>query len=131
MTREAKTLSVSINRAPDEVYAFIVNPENFPKWAPGFCKSVRNVRGEWIAETTLGDMKIRFVAKNQFRVADHYVTSSDSKEFYSPMRVLPNSSGSEVLFTVFRQPDYSDEQFRNDWGVVQRDLEALKSVLEK
>lgn len=46
------------------------------------------------------------------------------------MRVLPNGSGSEVIFTLFRLPDMSNEQFAEDVGMVERDLKTLKDVLE-
>jgi hypothetical protein len=52
-------------------------------------------------------------------------------EVYMPMRVLPNGEGAEVLITVFRQPGVSDEKFAEDTHWVRRDLEALKTLLEK
>jgi hypothetical protein len=48
-----------------------------------------------------------------------------------PMRVFPNGEGAEVLITVFRQPGVSDEKFAEDTHWVRRDLEALKTLLEK
>jgi hypothetical protein len=47
------------------------------------------------------------------------------------MRVLANGSGSEVLFTLFRLPDMSDEQYAEDMQLVEHDLRALKDLLEK
>jgi hypothetical protein len=47
------------------------------------------------------------------------------------MRVFPNGEGSEVLITVFRQAGVSDEKFAEDTQWVRRDLEALKTLLEK
>jgi hypothetical protein len=131
-THEAKAVSVSINRSPDEVYRYLANPENFPKWAPNFCHAIRKAGGgQWIADTTMGALKVRFVPDNEFRVADHYVTLSSGEEIQNPIRVLPNGTGSEVVFMVFRREGLSDEEFRADWGTVQKDLEALKRVLEK
>jgi hypothetical protein len=131
-THEAKSVSISINRPPDDVYRYLANGENFPKWAPNFCRAIKKVGGsEWIADTTLGALKVRFVRENEFRVADHYVTLSSGEEIQNPIRVLPNGTGSEVVFIVFRRPGLSDEEFRADWGTVQKDLEALKRVLEK
>ena len=47
------------------------------------------------------------------------------------MRVVPNGSGSEVIFTLFKTPEMSDKQFAEDAGLVERDLRTLKSVLER
>src|SRR5258708_1107941 len=50
---------------------------------------------------------------------------------YVPMRLIANSSGCELLFTLFREPNMSDAQFASDAGFVQRDLNGLKRLLEK
>jgi len=47
------------------------------------------------------------------------------------MRLIINGSGCELLFTLFREPNMSDAQFASDAGFVQRDLNGLKSLLEK
>jgi hypothetical protein len=47
------------------------------------------------------------------------------------LRVLPNGSGSEVVFTLFRAPEMTPEKFAEDIGLVGRDLLTLKTVLEK
>jgi hypothetical protein len=70
--------------------------------------------------TPRGPMKVRFVEKNDFGVLDHYVNPAGSTEW----------SGSEIIFTLFRLPDMSEEQFAEDVGMVERDLKALKIVLE-
>ncbi len=40
-------------------------------------------------------------------------------EVVVPMRVVPNGSGSEVLFTLFQLPDVSDEKCAEDIGLVE------------
>jgi len=126
----SRTLTVSINCPPSKVYDFVSNPKNLPKWATGFCKSVRKSNGDWIVDTPQGPMKIRFVEKNDLGVLDHYVTPAPGVEVYVPMRVLSNGSGSEVIFTLFRSPDMSDEKYAEDIGLVERDLKTLKKILE-
>jgi hypothetical protein len=127
----SKTLSVSIQRKPNEVYDFISNPENLPLWAPAFCQSVSKSEGEWIVQTTDGTMKIKFVERNEFGVLDHYVTVTTGQEVLNPMRVIPNGSGCEVMFTLFQWPHMSGEKFSEDTGLVEKDLRTLKNVLEK
>ena len=50
---------------------------------------------------------------------------------YVPMRLIANSSGCELIFTLFRERNMSDAQFASDAGFVQRDLSGLKMLLEK
>lgn len=127
----SKTLSVSIERPPREVYGFVSNPENLPKWAAGLCRSVKKSKGGWIVETPKGPMSFRFVGPNAFGILDHAVSPAPGLEILVPMRVVANGSGSEVLFTLFQLPDMSEEKFAEDVRLVERDLRTLKDILER
>jgi hypothetical protein len=131
MTLRSKTLSVSVECSPGHVYEFVSNPENLPKWARAFCRSVRRSEGGWIVETPDGPMRITFVEQNEFGVLDHYVSPAPGLEILNPMRVVPNGSGSEVIFTLFQSLDVSEEEYSEDVRLVEHDLRTLKDVLEK
>ncbi len=125
----SQTLAVSIHRAPDDVYRYLMHAENMPRWA--FCKAVRKAEKDWLMVTDEGELPLRFVPENEFRIADHYVTVAPGVVVYVPMRVLANGSGgSEVIFTLFRQPTMTDADFARDKGVVEADLAKLKRILE-
>jgi hypothetical protein len=130
MTFKSVHISVSIDRAADTVYEFASNPENLPKWAAGLGESIKNVDGDWIAESPMGRIKVKFADKNKFGVLDHDVTLPSGAKFYNPMRVFPNNDGSELIFTLYRQPDMSDQMFAEDTDAVTRDLRKLKNMLE-
>jgi hypothetical protein len=106
---------MTIERDALDVYNFVCDPKNLPKWASGIDAAA----------------KVRFVERNKYGVLDHYVSAGAGPEVYMPMRVFPNAEGAEVLLTVFRRPGMSDEQFAEDTQWVRRDLEALKELLEK
>ena len=127
---QSRNLSVQIGRNPRDVYNFTSVPENFPRWASGLGKSLKRKNGEWIAETPQGPIKVRFTERNEFGILDHYVIPESGVEIYIPMRVIPNGSGSELIFTLFRLSDVSDEKFAADAEWVMRDLTALKNLLE-
>lgn len=98
----SRTLSVSIDCSPARVYAFVRNVENLPRWAGGLASAVRK----------------------------GVVTLAPGVDILNPMRVVANGSGSEVSFTLFQLPGTSAEKFAEDAGLVERDLRALKRVLE-
>jgi uncharacterized protein YndB with AHSA1/START domain len=125
------TLSVFIQRAPAEVYAYISNPSNLPQWASGLGDGVERLGGHWIVHAKAGDLKLVFADQNDFGVADHWVTLPNGGEVYVPLRVLKNGSGSEVVFTLFRQPEMSDADYANDASLVQQDLHRLQRVLAR
>jgi hypothetical protein len=131
MPLKSKTLSVSVKGQPEEVYRFVTNPENLPKWAAAFCKSVRKVEGEWVVETPQGPVKIRFVSRNDLGVADHHVSPAPGVNIYVPMRVVANGGDTEVMLTLFQQPDVSDEIHAQDIRWAKQDLRTLKEILER
>ena len=130
MTMQARHLSVSIDRNPTEVYAFVSDPESLPRWASGLGGSIENVEGEWVASSPTGRVKIRFAPLNAFGVADHEVMLESGESFHNPMRVVANGEGSEVVFTLFRRPAMTDAELAADAAAIERDLAALKRLLE-
>ena len=130
-TLKSEHISVQISRLADEVYEFASNPENLPKWAAGLSGSIKNINGDWIAESPMGTIKVKFADKNKFGILDHDVTLPSGEKVYNPMRVFPNNNGSELVFTLYQQPDMSDEMFAEDAKLVKRDLEKLKNLLKK
>lgn len=131
MTLEARHLSVAIERAPSAVYQFASNPENLPRWASGLSKSrMQRIGDVWTADSPMGQIKVRFVATNPFGVIDHDVTLPSGQVVHNPLRVLQNGSGSEVVFTLYRQPGVTDAELQQDALTIRQDLERLKSLLE-
>lgn len=130
-THNSMHVSVSVNRAADEVYGFVSDPANLPQWAAGLGGSIEKIEGEWIASSPMGRVKVEFAARNRFGVLDHDVTLPSGEMVNNPMRVFPNGGGSEVVFTVYQRPGVSDEEFENDVRTVAEDLHRLKSLLER
>lgn len=130
MTYLAKHITVSIDRPAEQVYDFLAKPENFPQWAAGLASSFHKDKDEWIADSPMGRVKVAFTEKNRFGIIDHDVTLADGKTVHNPMRVLPNDSGSEVVFTLFHRPEMSEKEFSEDAKAVTRDLMKLKEILE-
>ncbi|MBZ3691583.1 MULTISPECIES: SRPBCC family protein [Phyllobacterium] len=130
VTRDSRTLQVSIERDWHAVYDFASNPENVPKWASGLASGLQKLGDEWLADGPVGKLRIRFAPLNAYGVLDHWVMTETGEEVYVPLRVIPNNDGCEVSFTLFRMPDMSEGKFAEDAAWVLRDLTALKAVLE-
>jgi len=129
-THTSRNLCIFISRDAKDVYNYVRVPENFPRWASGLGKSLKKMGGEWIAETPEGPVRVRFTERNEFGVLDHWVSPKPGLQIYIPMRVIANGNGCELIFTLFRLPDMTDEKFSADAEWVMRDLTALKNLLE-
>jgi hypothetical protein len=128
-TLPSRTLTVSIDRRPAEVEAFITDPRNLPKWADGLGSSVRSENGEWFVTTPAGELRVRFAPPNPFGVIDHWVRIAPNVEIHMPMRVLASGDGCEVSLTLFQLATMNEEQFAVDQQKVEADLQRLKQVL--
>jgi hypothetical protein len=127
---ESRHVSTHIDRSAEDVYAYAGNPVNLPSWAPGLLKSVELVDGQWVADSDMGRILLDWAPDNPFGVMDHHVTVPSGQTFYNPMRVTVDGDGSEVVFSVRRRPEMTDEEFDRDCAAVQADLAALKRILE-
>lgn len=104
-------------------------PENFPKWATG-SGTLRKSDGEWIVDTPDGPVKVRFSEHNAYGVLDHWISLTRDTPVYIPMRVIRNSHGCDLIFTLFRLPEMSAEKFAADVEWVMHDLGSAKAALE-
>ena len=131
MTFKSRHVNISITRSADKVYDFVSNPQNLPLWAGGLSGSIKNVNEEWVAESPMGTVKIRFADKNRFGILDHDVTLPSGETFNNPMRVISNGDGCELVFTLYQRPGMSDSDFEKDEEQIKTDLAKLKTLIEK
>jgi hypothetical protein len=135
MTTPTRHLTVHIDRPASAVYAFASDPKHLPLWAAGLGSAVEHVDGRWYVETAGGRVGLDFAPANEYGVLDHVVTLPDGEVVYSPVRVIADlaggAGGCEVVFSLRRQPEMTDEDFERDATLVAADLDQLKAVLEK
>ena len=125
-------ISITIRRPPTEVYDFVADPRNLPLWAAGLARAEVHQDGDaWIAEAPFGRVRVKFVDRNSFGVLDHDVTLESGVTVHNPMRVMPRAEGSEFVFTLFRRPEMTEEDFQRDKAAVEADLKTLKQLMER
>jgi Polyketide cyclase / dehydrase and lipid transport len=130
MPAQIRHLGEHIARPAADVYAYVADPANLPRWASGLGSGIEQVGGEWLVDAPDGKLRIAFAPANEFGVLDHYVTFPSGETFYNPMRVVPVDDGSEVVFSVRRFGDLSDADYDRDVATVAADLARLRAVLE-
>ena len=128
-TRHISTL---INRSANDVYRYASDPAKMPDWAAGLAESeLTRVGDSWVTQSPMGEITIDFSRDNDFGILDHTVILPSGESVYNPMRVIPAGEGrSEAVFSLRRQPGFSDDEFEADASAVAADLARLKRILE-
>lgn len=123
-------ITETVRRTADDVYRYASDPRRLPEWAAGLSGSMELVDGQWVAQSPMGRVVVEFAPPNEFGVLDHVVVLPGGARVYNPLRVIPLGDISEVVFTLRRLPETSDEAFERDVSAVRADLRMLKVVLE-
>ncbi|MET0436422.1 MAG: SRPBCC family protein [Devosia sp.] len=130
-TYRSSTLAVTINRPWQEVYDFAAEPANMVQWAAGLGNGFDGSGLEWIAHDPSGNpIRITFTARNPYGVFDHDV-HVDGRIVHVALRVMPNGDGAEVSFLLLQENSMTEEEYQRDAAAVRKDLETLKTILER
>jgi uncharacterized protein YndB with AHSA1/START domain len=129
-TLRSATLSISIERPWEEVYAYAADPANMPQWAAGLGHGFERDGDEWVFRDPAGNpARVRFTALNPYGVLDHDVFPAGQAPVHVAMRVMPNGDGAEVTFLLIETPGMSNADYQRDAAAVMKDLQTLKAVL--
>jgi hypothetical protein len=128
--QRCEVVHTSILAPPRDVVVFLSDVNNWQTWAPWIRSVSRMFVRDWTIDTDAGLMHIHFVEPNAFGVLDHEVRLESGLTVFNSMRVLPNGSGSELVMTLFQQPNVSTEEFERDIRAVTDDLARLRDVVE-
>jgi hypothetical protein len=126
---QSDTQTVSLDAPPDHVFAFLAEPENLPKWAIGFCHSIRRDGDRWIVRTAQGEIDIRYVTDRALGVIDFYLSMAPGLEAAAYSRVLPSGAGAEYVFTQFQGQGMSDEVFAGQVAALREELHILQAIV--
>lgn len=124
-------VSTTINRSAGDVYDYVVQPENLPRWAGGLSSGIARIGGQWVADSPMGQVIVAFAERNGFGVCDHDVTLPSGEVANNPMRVIADGAGCEVVFSVRQRAGMSETDLDRDAAAVAADLASLKDLLER
>ncbi len=125
------TKSVDLRASAEQVFDFLNNPENWPKWAVVNMKSVEPATGGWYdTETRQGNGQLKMLSNKSLGILDH-VWKDPQASWIVPARVVPNGDGSTFMMTFFQPPVLDDKAFDAAAKEVETELAKLKEILER
>jgi hypothetical protein len=128
-----EVIKVFIDRPYDEVLAFLFDRANFVKWAAVPGSDMVPLGGEdWLVDLPSGQATIRFTPPNPYGVLDYQTFPPDADGGpVTPVRLLPNEQGCDLVLFWYQRPGVSDDKFRSDAEWASSDLQRVKTLLEQ
>jgi hypothetical protein len=124
------TQTISIDAPYRVVAAFVADPQNLPRWAVGFARSVRRDDQGWIVATGTGEMRLDVEHLPEHGIVDFRLTPAPGVRVLAASRVIPRGDGAEYVFTQFQAPGMPDEDFARSVRALGHELSVLKSIME-
>jgi len=124
MQQKSRTITFTVNRKTGEVFDAILNipPKMFPD-------AVKNNDGWWMFQGPHGEAKLKFQENAELGILDHVFEDPEGK-WDVPMRVVSNGEFSEVVITLFKPPNFTDELFEERAKEIEGIMQKMKEAIE-
>lgn len=125
--------SVLIEKPFAEVYDFVSDPTNLPKWANAFKAADQNA-AELVTPAGTVKIKLRTDAQRSAGTVDSHMTFPDGGEGVAYTRVTPDGADRSIYTFVLMAPPVALEQLEGALNeqidILAKELIKLKGILE-
>ena len=120
---DARSVAITLDAPAEQVFEYLSNVENLPRWATEFARELRSRDGRWFVVNGLGEFQFVLEADEASGVIDMYAGPSEEELALFPTRVVPLPGGrSAFTFTMFRGPGMAEDLFEAQYASLQREL---------
>ena len=125
------TKSVVIERAPAEVFAFVADGANWPRWAIHNVLAIQPTPdGDWAMDTPRGPGRLHLKPNAAFGILDHEFIDAREGRWQVPARVVPAGGGAVFMLTLVMPPGMTEQDFQAGMLLLDEELATLKRLLE-
>jgi hypothetical protein len=126
----SKTVTLILNAPKSEVFSFISNIENLPKWATEFCKELKKVGDKYkviSCNPDAGELFFSIRSDRATGVVDMFAGPTAEQMGIFPTRVVELSDKTSVyIFTMFQTPGMSDELFNAQYNSLTKEFGNIR-----
>jgi uncharacterized protein YndB with AHSA1/START domain len=123
----SRTVTTVLPAPKEEVFAFLSDVENLPRWATEFARELKVEDGRYTVVNGLGEFAFRIEADEATGVVDMLAGPSEDELALFPTRVVGLPDGrSAFTFTMFQGPGMSDELFESQHASLLREFENIE-----
>jgi hypothetical protein len=122
-----RTVTAVLEAPKDEVFAYLAEIENLPKWATEFARELKYEDGKAKVVNGLGEFYFELEADPDTGVIDMYAGPSEDGLALFPTRVvgLPGAR-SAYTFTMFQAPGMPDDLFASQHESLLREFDNIR-----
>jgi len=120
----SRTLSIIVKKKTGDAFDAILNMP--PKIIPG---AKINDSGWWSFTGPHGKSKLKFNENKSLGILDHQYVDEESS-WDVPMRVVSNGDFSEVVITLNKPDEITDEQFDQRMTEIGEMFDSMKNIIE-
>ena len=125
----AETRTIFIDAPLTAVFDLVADPQNLPRWAPGFARSVEPSGRDWVVDD--GENQTRIAVRSSREHGTIDLLSAEDSRVGAFTRVLPNGDGSEFQFTLFFPADAPGAAVAGQLRTVEEELQAVRNLCEE
>jgi hypothetical protein len=120
----SRTISILVNRKTGDTFDAILNSP--PKMMPD---AKMTSDGWWSFSTPRGNAKLKFNENKSLGILDHMFIDKESK-WDVPMRIVSSGDESEVIITLIKPDELTDEQFNERMIEIEQVFGNMKKIIE-
>ena len=125
MTVRSRTITIPINRKTADVFDAVL--ESPQKMMPD-AKKLED--GWWTFTGPFGPAKLKFNENRQLGILDHQYVDNGTK-WDVPMRVVSSGDYTEMIITLFKPENLSEQEFNDYTKEVEKIMENMKQIIEQ
>lgn len=125
----SETVTAVLSAPREEVFAYLADIENLPKWATEFARELKSDNGDYKVVNNLGEFYFEIRADERTGVIDMLAGPTKDRLAIFPTRAveLPGDQ-TAYTFTMFQAPSMPSEIFESQYESLRREFENIKAV---
>jgi hypothetical protein len=125
----SKTVTAVLSAPHEEVFAYLAEIENLPKWATEFARELKRENGDYKVVNNHGEFYFEIRADERTGVIDMLAGPTKDQLALFPTRAveLPGNQ-TAYTFTMFQGPGMPNELFESQYESLKREFQNIKAV---
>jgi hypothetical protein len=124
---QSRTVTTVLEAPRDEVFGYLSEVENLPRWATEFARELRYEDGWAKVVNGLGEFYFTIDADPDTGVIDMYAGPSPDELALFPTRVVELADGATAYsFTMFQPPEMPDELFESQHSSLLKEFDNIR-----